>query len=195
MGFDPASLAVIGMVAGAAGSATSAYGSYQTGQAGARAASYQAQVAANNAVIARQNAVQDIQAGEIAATNKGLQTRAKVGSEKAIQGASGVDVNSGSAAAVRAGTAEIGMLDALTIRSNAAKQAYSQQVAAGSYDAQSELDKMKGAQAERAGTIGATGTLLSGAATVGGSFSRYQQKFGNNGIGGGDNFPSFPEDI
>ena len=91
--------------AGLAGTALSAYGSYEAGQSQAKAAAYQAQVAANNAAIAQTNARMDIQAGEIAAVNKGLQTRAKVGEEKAGQGAAGVDVNTGSAVSTRAGTA------------------------------------------------------------------------------------------
>ena len=123
----------------------------------------------------------DIQAGETAATNKGLATRAKVGQEQAQQGAAGIDVNTGSAPAVRAGTQEVGMLDALTIRSNAAKQAYGQEVAATSATAQSQLDTATSQQASTAGEIGAAGTLLSGASTVGGGYAKYLQSFGATG--------------
>lgn len=171
-------LAPLALAAGIAGTGISAYGALQSGAAGARAASYQAAVAANNSEIARRNAVMDIQAGETAAVNKGLQTRAKVGAEKVAQGAGGIDVNTGSAADVRAGTAEIGMLDALTLRSDAAKRAYSQQVAATSFDAQGQLDTMKADQSQTAGMIGAAGTLLSGASTVGRDFAKFQGKFG-----------------
>lgn len=171
-------LAPLALAAGVAGTAVSAYGQYQSGQAGARAASYQAAVAANNAEIARRNAVMEIQSGETAAVNRGLATRSKVASEKAAQGAAGIDVNTGSAAAVRAGTAEIGMLDALTLRSDAAKRAYSQEVGAQSFEEQSHLDTMKADQMETAGAIGAAGTLLSGASTVGRDFGRYQTQFG-----------------
>ena len=62
------------------------------------------------------------------------------------------------------------LLDALTIRSNAAKQAWSQEVAATSEEAQAGLDTMESRQDLEAGTIGATGTLLSGASSVGGNF-------------------------
>lgn len=174
MGIDPVSMAVIG----AAGTAVSAYGSYESGVAKSEAASYQATVAANNAAIAKQNAVMDIQAGETAAVNEGLKTRAKVGEEKAQQGAAGVDVNTGSAADVRAGTAQMGMLDALTIRSNSAKKAYADQVQATSDTAQSRLDTMESQQAMESGEIGAGGSLLSGASTVGFNYGRYQKQFG-----------------
>lgn len=172
------------LVAGLAGSAISAAGQVEAGQAGAASASYRSQVALNNAEIAKRNAVQDIQSGEIAAVNQGLKTRTAVGNEKAQQGASGIDVNTGSAVGVRAGTAEMGMLDALTIRSNAAKQAYGQKVAETSDIAQSQLDTMEGEQAQTAGEIGAAGTLLSGASTVGGNYMRFQQQFGGSSGGG-----------
>ncbi len=165
--------------AGLAGTALSAYGSYEAGQSQAKAAAYQAQVAANNAAIAQTNARMDIQAGEIAAVNKGLQTRAKVGEEKAGQGAAGVDVNTGSAVSTRAGTAETGMLDALTIRSNAAKEAYGQEVQATSDTAQGQLLTMQGQQAATAGDIGAGASLLTGASTVGANWAKFQN------LGGG----------
>ena len=166
-------------IAGVAGTAISAFGKMQEGEATSQAYAYKAQVAANNAAIARQKGVMDIQSGEIAAVNQGLKTRAKVGSEKATQGAAGIDVNSGSAVDVRAGTEEIGMLDSLTIRSDAAKKAWSDEVQAGSDEAQGQLDKMAGEQAETAGYIGAAGSLLSGASTVGGNYAAWQTKFGS----------------
>jgi len=165
-------------IAGLAGAAVSAYGSYESGQASAASYAYKAQVAANNAAIARQKGVMDIQAGETAAVNQGLKTRAKVASEKAQQGAAGVDVNSGSAVDVRAGSEELGMLDALTVRSNAAKKAWSDEVEATSDQAQSVLDTSAGQQAETAGEIGAAGSLLSGVSTVGGNYAKWQTQFG-----------------
>lgn len=167
------------LAAGLIGGAVSAFGSYESGQAQSQAAAYQSQVAANNATIAQQNARVDIQAGETAATNKGLETRAKVGAQRAGQGAAGVDPNSGSASQVQAGTKQIGMLDALTLRSNAAKQAYGQQVAATSDTAQSQLDTAESSQAAEAGDIGATGTLLSSVSTAGGNYARWQSQFGS----------------
>ena len=176
MGIDPVSLAVIGAV----GAATTAAGTLATGQSTAAADAYQAQVAANNAKLAQQQGKLDIQSGEIAAVDQGLKTKAAVGTEKAQQGASGIDVNTGSAPAVRAGTAETGMLDALTIRSNAAKKAYADEVTAQSDTAQGVLDTFAGQSAQTGADIGAAGTLLSGASTVGGNYAKLQ-----NAIGGG----------
>lgn len=183
MGVDPVSLGfmAVSAAAGIAGSATAAEGQRESGRATQQAEAYQAQVATNNAAIAETNAREDIQAGEVAATNVGLKTKAAVGSEIAQQGAGGIQVNSGSAADVRAGTAEIGMLDALTVRSNSAKQAYGERVTAASDTAQGVLDTMQGTAAEKAGEIGADATLLSGASTVAGNFAKWQTQFGPKG--------------
>ena len=176
MGLPAAMLGV-----GAIGAGVSALGSYESGQATAAAAAYQAQVAANNAKVAQENASFESAAGETASVNKGLQTRATVGKEKAYTAASGVDVNTGSAPAVRAGTEEMGLLDQLTIRSNAAKSAWAQQVQATSDTAQSQLYKFEGEQAKTAGDIGAAGSLLSGASTVGGNYAKWSNQFGTSG--------------
>lgn len=178
MGVAMAPLMVASTVLGGIGTGVQAYGKYQEGQAANQSYQYKAQVAANNAAIKKQQATMDMQSGEIAAVNQGLKTRAKVAGEKAQQGAAGIDVNTGSAVDVRAGTEELGMLDALTIRSNAAKKAWSDEVDASSLEAQSELDKSAGEQAETAGAIGAAGSLLSGASTVGGNYASWKTKFG-----------------
>ena len=170
------SVGVAGLAAGAAGAGINAYGSYESGKANSEAAAYRAQVAANNAKIAQTNAKLDIQAGETAAVNQGLKTRAAVGTQKAGFGASGVDPTTGSAANVTAATKELGYLDALTLRSDAAKKAYGEEVAATSDTAQAGLDTLESQQATEAGEIGAAGSLLSGVSTVGTNFANLQNK-------------------
>jgi len=171
-------VAPIALAAGLAGGAVSAFGAYESGQAQSASAAYQAQVAANNAKIAQQNARLDIQAGESSATNEGLKTRAQVGQEKAAQGASGVDVNSGSAASVRAGTQMVGKQNAMTIRSNAANAAYGQLVQATSDTAQSTLDTAESEQAAEAGDFNAAGTLLGSVSSVGTKYADWQRTGG-----------------
>jgi hypothetical protein len=167
-------LAPMAAVGGLVGAGISAYGSYQSMEAQSANAAYQAQVAANNAKIAQQNAAMDIQAGEIQAANQGLKTRAAVGTIKAQEAAQGVDVNTGSFTKVRAAASEIGMMDALTLRSDAAKAAYGQEVAATSETAQSGLYTAQSQQASAAAPIGALGGLLSSASSVGSTYAKYQ---------------------
>jgi hypothetical protein len=168
-------LAPLMLVGGLAGAGLSAAGSYGSMEASSRNAAYQAQVAANNATIAMKNAAMDTQSGEIAAGNQGLKTRAAVGKTLAQQGASGIDVNTGSAPKVRAAESELGMMDALTIRSNAAKKAYADTVAATGDTAESQLLTSESQQASAAAPVSALGTFLSGASSAGGSYAKYLQ--------------------
>jgi hypothetical protein len=166
-------LGAIGAVAGIAGAGVSAYGQYQGMEAQAGNAAYQSQVAANNALIAKQNAQLDIESGEQSAAVQQMKTRQTVGTTKAQQAAAGIDVNTGSAVDVRAGESEVGMLDALTLRSNAARSAYGQEVAAVSATAQSQLLSTEAQQYRDAAPWAAMGTLLTGASSVGGRYASY----------------------
>jgi hypothetical protein len=165
----------IALVGGLVGAGVSAYGSYEGMEAQSANAAYQAQVAANNAKIAQQNAGMDIQSGEIQAANQGLKTRAAVGTTKAQEGASGIDVNTGSFPQVRSAESELGMLDALTLRSDAAKAAYGQEVAATSATAESGLQTAESTEAANAAPVGALGSFLSSVSTVGSTYAKYQQ--------------------
>lgn len=163
------------LVAGVAGAGISAVGAAKGYEARSANAAYQAQVASNNAAIAKQNAEMEIQSGESASFNQGLKTRAMIGKTKVAQAASGVDVNTGSAVAVRAGEAELGTLDALTIRSNAAKKAWADQTQSTNFAAESGLLKSESEQASDAAPLAFGGTLLSGASSAAGSYYKYLQ--------------------
>lgn len=110
----------------------SAASSLATGYAQSRAlkakGSYDESIANTNAAMADLAGKQTIEAGDIAASRKDLETRQKVGEELASEGASGVDVGSGSAALTRGGTGLVGAVDAMTIRNNAARRAFGYQV-------------------------------------------------------------------
>lgn len=176
MGVD--TLAIGGMALGAAGSGFKAFGSYEGGQATQAQMAYQAQVAENNAKVAQQNAQWDIEAGEAAANDRGMKTRAQAGSATASLAASGVATGVGSAGQAVAGIKEVGMLDALRIRSNASRQAYGDEVQATNDKAQAQLDTMEGDQAAKGGELGALGSLLSGAGTLGGQYGQYNKNYG-----------------
>lgn len=154
-----------------AGAAASAGGQVLGGIATNNAASYQATVAANNAKIAEQNAVYTEQAGEVAAANEGRKGAAKLGVLKVGQATSGVNVNTGTAVNVQAGERETNQLDTETVLANADLKAYGYRTATTGFEAESELAKAKGTQAEEAGYIGATGSLLSAASSVGGKWT------------------------
>ncbi len=164
--------------AGIAGAAVSAIGTYGSMEAQSANAAYQAQIAKNNATIAGRNANMDLQAGETAAVNRGLKTRAQVGAQLAGEGASGVDVNSGSFVKARAGTSEMGMLDALTIRSNTAKKVYADETQQSNYEAESGLMSNESQEASDMAPVAAIGSALTSASSVGGNYYKYLQSAG-----------------
>jgi hypothetical protein len=79
---------------------------------------------------------------------------------RAAIGASGVDVNSGSAADVQQSQREIGLLDTATTASNAALDVYGYKSQATNFEAQAQLDRMQGDNALLAGFTGAAGSAI-----------------------------------
>jgi|SRR5580765_627323 len=166
-----AALPIIGLVGGFASNIMGGFS--EASQANA-----QSQIARNNAQIAGQNAAYAGQVGEIKAESQGLKTRGEVGQIKANQAASGVDVNSGSAVDVRRSASQIGMQDAMTIKSNAARQAYGYQLEQQQNTTQSKLYRSQAKAAPWKGLISGAGSLLSGATS-------YSREFGFGGSSGG----------
>lgn len=168
------SLATIGTIASIASAGVGAFGAIKQSEAASSAADYSSQIAANNAKIANQNAAFQGAEGEANAAAQEMRTRAKVGAITAAQGASGIDVNKGSAVDVREGTAELGQLDAMTIRSNAARAAYGFQTQSTGDTAQSQLDKSTAKNDTTAGYITGAGTLLSSAGSAALNYANFQ---------------------
>jgi hypothetical protein len=156
-------IATAALATGIAGSAIGAGGSILGGIASGNSAAYQAQVARNNAIIAGQNATFAVAAGEQQASNTSMKGGAQIGTIKANQGASGVDVNTGSNVNVVNSQREVNRLNTATVMSNAERQAYGYRVAAVSDTAQAQLDQQTAEQAPIAGGLAAGGQLLSGA--------------------------------
>lgn len=96
----------------------------------------EASAAANmqNAAISRMQAQDSLQRGEFESDQQRLKTTGAIGSQRAGFAGNGVDVNSGSASIVQEDTAALGELDALTIRNNAARQAWGYDVQADQYE-------------------------------------------------------------
>ncbi len=134
------------------------------GQATSKADKYNAEIAANNATIAHQNATAVIQEGEANAAAASMGTKAKIGGILANQGASGVDVNSGSSVDVRSSAAQNGELNAINIRSQAARTAYGFETGATNATAESNMYKSEAEAAPITAGIGAASSMLTSAA-------------------------------
>ena len=152
----------IGTGVGVMGSLQQATAAKNAAAAQQASANYQAEVAQGNAAIATQNATAAGQEGEAQAAIQQQKTRAEVGAEEAAQGSSGVDINSPTSTAVRASQAETGLLDAQTIRANAARTAYGYEVQATGYENQSAAEIATGQNDVTAGNVAAEGDITSG---------------------------------
>lgn len=169
-------LAAVSIGAAVLGTGVSMYGQGKAADAQAQAANYQAAVARNNQIIAERYAERSVQKGNILSETQDYKTRATLGAARAGYGAQGVDVNSGSPLAVRESIAEIGAMDAATIRNNAAEEAFGYKVKAAGFGADSQLGKMKAAAAEEAGQYAQASTLLGGVSSVSDKWIGYQTK-------------------
>lgn len=169
-----AGLAGIGGAASLAGGVLGAIGAEREASARAAELNYQAAIADNNKQVAQRNAGLKMAEGEQEAFNTGMRTRQKLGAIKAGQAASGIRTDVGSAVDVQASEAEIGKLDALTVRSNAARAAYNYDVDAGNFGAQAEANRVGAKNAKASGHIAAISSLLGGAASAAGKFAAWQ---------------------
>jgi hypothetical protein len=149
----------IGLIGGAVG----AIGSIMQGNAQSASYAYQAQIAQMNANIAMQNATVETNIGGAEGVQKGLQVAQQIGQTKATQGASGLDLNSGSGKAVRASEAQIGLFDQGMVRFNAARRAYGSEITSIQDTAQANLDNAASSTAKTAGIIGAFSSVLGAA--------------------------------
>lgn len=147
---------------GATAIGTQAAGQLFSAHSSSQAAKYNAQIATQNSEQDLKYASQEAELGGIEASNSEQKTKAELGSIKANQGASGVTVGKGSFADIQGSIAEKGMLDAMTIRANAARAAYGYQVGAVNEQAQSRLDKKQAKNDMISGVIGAGSTVLGG---------------------------------
>ena len=170
-------VAVGGMVASALGAGVSAFGNMQQGAAQSAAYTYQAGIAQINAQIAAHNAKYAYAVGEQKAQAAGMQTRAVIGQTKAQQGASGLDVNVGSAVDVRASEADLGAENVGVIRNDAARTAYGYEVDEQQQLMQSALDQFAAKNVKTASYIGAGSSILGGASSVSDKWMKYQSSF------------------
>lgn len=167
----------MGMVAAGAavlGAAVTAYSVHSSSEAQAAASQYQAQVAANNAVIAGYNAKAAITAGDQQVQAAQEQAAQHQGMIRAVMGAGDIDLNSGSALRNQVGVAQVDKTNQAAIMSNAARTAWNYQQAGAGYTATSGLAIAQGNQAQTAGNISSLSSLIGGAST----FATQYAKFG-----------------
>lgn len=173
-------LTALSLLLAGAGTATSAYGQVkqgraakQQGQAQQGAAESEAQLSDYNASVADLQAIDAEQRGEEEASRYRAGVRGIVGEQRTGFAASGVEAGSGSALDVQADAAFLGELDALTVKTNAAREAWGYKVQATDLRKRAEIQRKEGAfarasgdDAARAAKIGAATTLIGGGASL-----------------------------
>ena len=155
------------------GAAAGAANAYSQAQAAKSEGEYQNQLAQLNSKMADYQAADAIKRGDKEAQDKLRQTNQMVGKQRAMAAASGVAADAGSVLEIQQDTASLGILDAMTIKNNAYREAFGYKSQASSYDFQGQF-------AKEAGKNKANQTLVTGGlqAINGGLSSYYYMKGG-----------------
>ena len=170
---DPVTImAGVGMASTVVGGVISGIGNKFSSDATANAYRYKAGIATLNQTIAKQNAAWAVNAGGVKAANFGLKAGQEIGQTKAVQGASGLDVNTGSAEAVRESQTDVAKYDQGMIRADAAHTAYGYDVEAAKYGAEASMDTSAAANQDTAGQLGVLSSIIG---TVGSVASKWTQ--------------------
>jgi hypothetical protein len=147
----PAAIPIfIGLAAG--GTALDVFGKIKAGNAANRIGEFNARVAETQAADALARGAEDEHTFR-------AQVRGVIGSQRAGFSGQNVDVGGGSALDVQADAAFLGELDALTIRNNAAREAWG-------YRQEAENARLGGSQAQSASRWGAASSIVGGAASI-----------------------------
>lgn len=151
-------LAATALVTSAIGAGVSAYGAYQQQQSANAAAEYNAKVANRNQQIAKIQAEEAKKQGDIEAKKYKQQVAALQAGQRAGYAGAGILVDAGTPYQVGEDTSVLGELDAMTIKRNAARQAWGYQVQGMNYSAESDLYRMS----KRSALLTGGTALLSG---------------------------------
>jgi hypothetical protein len=157
------------------GAGMGAVGAIQQGKAAKAQGNYQAQVAANNQVIAERAAQDALDRGKQAEAQQRLKGRQIIGAQRAALAANGVLVDEGTAGQITEDQAGINEVDALNTRVNAEREAYNYRLQGANAGNEGQLALIKGRNAEDAAFFNATGSILGGAGSVADKWYRYDK--------------------
>jgi hypothetical protein len=147
----------------------------QQADASAKASTYNAQVAEMNAVLSQRRAKDAMERGAKAEQQKRMEISQLQGRQRAAMAANGVDIGYGSSLDTLIDTAYLGELDALTIRRNAAREAYDFEVDAVNGRADASLSRANADSAMMGGYLNAASTVLGGASSSYKSYRDYNR--------------------
>lgn len=141
----------------------------RAGEAQRRAADSAAELQEFNASVAEAQSADAIERGQEEEHRFRSTVKGVIGAQRAEAAAQGVDVSYGSAVDVQADAAMLGELDALTIRTNAAREAWGYQVQAYDYRKRADITRREGVMMEAAGREAQVASRYGVASTLVGS--------------------------
>lgn len=166
----PAAIAVAGVAVSAAAAGAS-IGLQQA--AAADQAAYQEAVARNNEIIAERKAEDARLRGEQEERRQRLETQQLIGRQRAAFAGAGVVVDQDVALDVISDTAAAGEIDALTIRTNAEREALGFEAQAVEFQGEQAFREAEGRNAQTEGAVRIGSTLLTGATRVASRWSEF----------------------
>lgn len=173
-GYTSAGIAVAGLAMNVYGQVQQQGAQAQAASAGQAQAIYQAQVARQNQELARRQAADAIQRGQVAEEGRRRLTQQQIGTQTAGLAAQGTDLE-GSPIDILSDTAAAGEFDARTIRANAAREAYGYTVQGLGYGNEAILQSTRAANSQYSPNyLGAGASLLSGASSLGAKWKIFQ---------------------
>lgn len=168
--------AAISLGATALGTVATMYGTRQQAKAQASQLNYQAALDRNNKIITDRQAADAITRGEAEEDEHRRKVNQVKGSQRVSFASRGIDLGSDVVIDTLADTAMLGELDALTIRNNAAREAYGYQVQGMNYSASATNNALAANNTLSASRTTMATSLLSGASSLAGDYSTYKQK-------------------
>jgi hypothetical protein len=155
-------LAAASTAASILGTGMSAFGGMQQGR-------YQAAVAKNNQRLAERQAEDALRRGDLAEDQQRRKTGLILGTQRAGLAGQGTALDEGSPLDIVGDTAMVGETDALTIRSNAEREAWGYRAQAMNFGAQADIER------SRAGLLGTGASLLGGGVGILDRWSTYRR--------------------
>ncbi len=154
---------IVGTALTAASTMVGVQGAKAEAEGAAQASEYNAKVADMNARLSERRARDALERGKLDEQQKRNENAQIMGRQKAAMAANGVDLAFGSPLDTLVDTATLGEIDALTIRRNAANEAYDHDVAAANGRADASLNRANAKNTRSAGNLRAMGMMLTGA--------------------------------
>lgn len=150
-------------------------GQQAAGKAAQAKANYESKVASNNQIVAERNAADARERGKAQEQEHRIKIAQLKGRQRVVQAANGIEIDSGSALDILSDTAEIGELEALTIRNNAERQAVNFENQAQDFGVSSANSIIAGQNQSDAANFSSFGTLIGGAGSVAGQWYNFKK--------------------